>query len=295
MIELLFKNQIYLFYLLGVMITSGIIKEKGYFSNLFNYIVNKVKSKKGVVALISLFSGILPIPGRVIVSAGVLDIVAPKSGKSRSKFGIIDYLATHHYYLWSPLEKTIILPIATLSLTYLEVLKYTAPLLLVTLLYISYYIMFILKESDVEIQRNNMLKEKNKSIDVKKYINWNLLLTVGVIIVLSNIISTYHDYFLGYISYYPNLYISMCLGFLASIALGSSGKFIGITVLLTQLFGIEYFTMFFAVEYTGYLISPIHKCVAIGKMYFGTPIIDYIKVLSGWSILIILVGMLTLI
>ena len=81
-------------------------------------------------------------------------------------------------------------------------------------------IMFILKESDVEIQRNNMLKEKNKSIDGKKYINWNLLLTVGVIIVLSNIISTYHDYFLGYVSYYPNLYISMCLGFLASVLLG---------------------------------------------------------------------------
>jgi len=294
MIELLFKNQIYLFYLLGVMITSGIIKEKGYFSNLFNYIVNKVKSKKGVVALISLFSGILPIPGRVIVSAGVLDIVAPKSGKSRSKFGIIDYLATHHYYLWSPLEKTIILPIATLSLTYLEVLKYTAPLLLVTLLYISYYIMFVLKEGDVEIQRNNILKEKNNSIDIRKYINWNLLLTVFVIIVLSNIISTYHDYFIGYISYYPNLYISMCLGFLASVALGSSGKFIGITVLLTQLFGIEYFTMFFAIEYAGYLISPIHKCVAIGKMYFGTPIIEYIKVLSGWSILIVLIGVLTL-
>ena len=294
MIELLFKNQIYLFYLLGVMITSGIIKEKGYFSNLFNYIVNKVKSKKAVVALISLFSGILPIPGRVIISAGVLDIVAPKDGKSRSKFGIIDYLATHHYYLWSPLEKTIILPIATLSLSYLEVLKYTSPLILVTLLYISYYIVFVLKEDDVEIQRNNMLKKENNSIDVKKYINWNLLLTVFVIIVLSNFISTYHDYFLGYISYYPNLYISMCLGFLASVVLGSSGKFIGITVLLTQLFGIEYFTLFFAVEYAGYLISPVHKCVAIGKMYFGTPIIEYMKVLGGWSILIILFGGLTL-
>ena len=295
MIELLFKNQIYLFYLLGVMIISGIIKEKGYFSNLFNYIVNRVKSKKAVVALISLFSGILPIPGRVIVSAGILDMVAPKSEKSRSKFGIIDYLATHHYYLWSPLEKTIILPIATLSLSYLEVLKYTAPLLLVTVLYISYYIIFTLKEGDVEIQRNNILKEKNNSIDIKKYINWNLLLTVFVVIILSNIISTYHDYFLGYISYYPNLYISMCLGFLASVALGSSGKFIGITVLLTQLFGIEYFTMFFAVEYAGYLISPIHKCVAIGKMYFGTPIIEYIKVLSVWAVLIILVGIITVI
>jgi hypothetical protein len=294
MIELLLKNQIYLFYLLGIMIISGIIKEKGYFTNLFNYIINKVKSKKGVVALISLFSGILPIPGRVIVSAGVLDIVAPKSGKSRSKFGIIDYLATHHYYLWSPLEKTIILPIATLSLSYLEVLKYTAPLLLVTLLYITSYIMFFLKEDDVEIQRNNILKKENNSIDVKKYINWNLLLTVFVIIVLSNVVSTYHNYFVGYISYYPSLYISMCLGFLISMILGSSGKFIGITVLLTQLFGIEYFTMFFAVEYAGYLISPMHKCVAIGKMYFGTPIIEYIKVLSGWVALVILFGMLTL-
>ncbi len=294
MIELLFKNQIYLFYLLGVMITSGIIKEKGYFNNLFNYIVNKVKSKKGVVALISLFSGILPIPGRVIVSAGILDTIAPKSEKSRSKFGIIDYLATHHYYLWSPLEKTIILPIATLSLSYLEVLKYTSPLILVTLLYISYYIVFVLKEDDVEIKRNDILKEKNNSIGIKRYINWGLLLTVFVIIVLSNFISTYHDYFLGYISYYPNLYISMCLGFLSSVALGSSGKFIGITVLLTQLFGIEYFTMFFAVEYAGYLISPIHKCVAIGKMYFGTPINEYIKVLGVWAVLIILIGMLTL-
>jgi hypothetical protein len=86
----------------------------------------------------------------------------------------------------------------------------------------------------------------------------------------------------------------MCLGFLSSVALGSSGKFIGITVLLTQLFGIEYFTMFFAVEYAGYLISPIHKCVAIGKMYFGTPINEYIKVLGVWAVLIILIGMLTL-
>jgi hypothetical protein len=274
------------------MITSGIIKEKGYFNNLFNYIVNKVKSKKGVVALISLFSGILPIPGRVIVSAGILDTIAPKSEKSRSKFGIIDYLATHHYYLWSPLEKTIILPIATLSLSYLEVLKYTSPLILVTLLYISYYIVFVLKEDDVEIKRNDILKEKNNSIGIKRYINWGLLLTVFVIIVLSNFISTYHDYFLGYISYYPNLYISMCLGFLSSVALGSSGKFIGITVLLTQLFGIEYFTMFFAVEYAGYLISPIHKCVAIGKMYFGTPINEYIKVLGVWAIIIVLVGVL---
>ena len=184
MIELLIKNQIYLFYLLGVMVTSGIIKEKGYFNNLFNYIVNKVKSKKGVVALISLFSGILPIPGRVVVSAGILDTVAPKNKKSRSKFGIIDYLATHHYYLWSPLEKTIILPIATLNLTYLGVIRHIAPLLLITLLYIIYYIVFILRENDIEIQRNALSKKNEGSVDIKKYINWNLLLTAMVLYIL---------------------------------------------------------------------------------------------------------------
>jgi hypothetical protein len=70
--------------------------------------------------------------------------------------------------------------------------------------------------------------------------------------------------------------------------LGSSGKFIGIAVLLTKIFGMKYFVLFFALEYSGYLISPSHKCTCIGKMYFGTPILDYAKVLLLWIILIII-------
>jgi len=72
--------------------------------------------------------------------------------------------------------------------------------------------------------------------------------------------------------------------------LGSSGKFIGLAVLLTKIFGMNYFSLFFAVEYAGYLISPSHKCTCIGKMYFGTPILDYAKVLLLWVVLIILTG-----
>ncbi len=74
--------------------------------------------------------------------------------------------------------------------------------------------------------------------------------------------------------------------------LGSSGKFIGITVLLAQVFGLQYFTLFFALEYAAYLISPTHKCTCIGKMYFNTPFLTYAKVLGVWAALVVLVGIM---
>jgi len=37
---------------------------------------------------------------------------------------------------------------------------------------------------------------------------------------------------------------------------------------------------FLCTEYSGYLISPAHKCLMIGQQYFGTPIKKYYVVLS---------------
>ncbi len=51
---LLFKNQEYLIFLAGVMISSGIIKSNNYFAPLFSWILEKVKSKKLIVYLVSL-------------------------------------------------------------------------------------------------------------------------------------------------------------------------------------------------------------------------------------------------
>ena len=71
----------------------------------------------------SLLGGILPIPGRVALSAPLLDAIAPPDKKKRSAFGVIDYLSTHHYYWWSPLEKTVVLPMADpdeIAETYLQ-------------------------------------------------------------------------------------------------------------------------------------------------------------------------------
>ena len=322
------NNQEYLIFLSGVMICSGIIKANNYLNPVFSFLLDKFKSKKLIVYLISFVSGILPVSGRASVSAGVLDTIAPKNNKkSRSKFGIIDYLATHHYYLWSPLEKTIIIPMAVFSLTYLQVMSYLWPLLLVTLIYTICYIKVMINEEDIEINKQECVKSNNlffiispmlislgflilgynaniifgllsiyyilysKEFRFWKYINWNLIALLFFVNCAANYISTYGYILEAYAKNQNNIFLCCIFGFLFSFLLGSSGKFVGLAVLLTKIFGIKYFILFFAVEYAGYLVSPSHKCTCIGKMYFNTPILDYAKVLLLWIILIILTGL----
>ena len=133
------------------MFVTGILRERGYLMDIFRLLEQKVKSKRMVVFLVSLFGGILPIPGRVALSASMLNSIAPVDNKKRKKFGIIDYLATHHYYLWSPLEKTVIIPMAVLGLTYVQFMSYIWPLLLISGLYISYYILS-LDDDEIDIE-----------------------------------------------------------------------------------------------------------------------------------------------
>lgn len=61
MTEVLLQGQNYLFYLIFVMIIVGIIKENEYFVDFVNILIKFVPSKRAVVALVSLFGGILPI------------------------------------------------------------------------------------------------------------------------------------------------------------------------------------------------------------------------------------------
>ena len=122
------------------MIITGILKERGYLTDVFSLLLKSFKSKKIVLFIISLFGGILPIPGRVAVSAGILNTIAPKDKKGRENYGIIDYLTTHHYYIWSPLEKTIIIPMAVLGVTYTQLIGMLFPLLLISLIVILFFI-----------------------------------------------------------------------------------------------------------------------------------------------------------
>lgn len=322
----------YLWMIVFVMIAAGIAKEHNLFAPVYNLIRTIFKSNKIVLIILSMIGGILPISGRVTISAGLLDTIAPKDPKKRQKYGIVDYLATHHYYMWSPLEKTVIIPIATFGISYTAWIVQIYPLLIGTFLFIGWYIWSRIDETDINIvqttpDRLAVIRDvfpmvaaiigyvfsenfyitfgvlaiyymaltstwsPKKLLD---YINIDVLLIVGVVIICSAFFQTYNNEFkenIINIGLDPNDIFGMigitAIGFISSFLMGSSGKFVAIAVLMAQIFGIEYFLWFFAVDYSAYLISPTHKCVLLGNRYFGTPYSTYYMALMMWVALLL--------
>lgn len=336
----LFKDISYLWMIFFIMITAGLAKEYQLFVPAFTYVRNTFRSNKFVVVILSAIGGILPIEGRVTVSAGLLDTVAPKEGPGREKLGIVDYLANHHYYMWSPLEKTVILPIAAFGLTYSAFIGLVAPLLIASLGFISLYIWTQVKDEELVITPGNFkLSSVLRNVlpmfialgvyiwgggeehvfpifgslalyyvfitqqwNIKKllsYVRWDVLAWVGAVIILGNYFKSHNGEFLEYIKNLgldPHTFVAMLIisvvGFVVSFLMGSSGKFIAVAVLMAQVFGVEYFLWFFAIDFTGYLLSPTHKCVMIGNRYFGTPFSTYYKALGLWAAILLSVGAL---
>lgn len=339
---LLYKGQEYLLFIAFIMMVSGLIKDHNLFASAYAYIQKVFKSKRVIVGLMSAFTGILPISGRVTVSAGMLDTLAPPKGeKGREKFGIIDYLSTHHYYVWSPLEKTILIPMSALGLSYGAVIFELLPLLIVSIGLVFAYIAYAVKEDDIQLNAQKGHFKISQIIrnvfpfliaiataivgvhpaivfgvlllyymtltmtwDVNKllsYVDFKLIAWVALIIVMANITRQYTDDVNAFLEN-TALDINTMVGFISISSLslasaflfGSSGRFAAITTILTLIYGIEYFVWFFALDFIGYLISPMHKCMAIGKLYFDTPWRRYANALGLWAILLILSGASTL-
>ena len=342
-LALLYKGQEYLLFFVFIMMIVGMIKENNLFASAYTYIQKVFKSKRVIVGLMSAFTGILPMSGRVTVSAGMLDTMAPPKGQpGREKFGIIDYLSTHHYYVWSPLEKTILVPMAAFGIGYGAVLFELLPLLLVSLGLVFAYIAFAVKEEDIvlniqetqfkisSIIRNvfpflaaiiaaivgvNMVlvfgvlalyyMTLTMTWDYKKllsYVDWKMVAWVAVIIVIANFTRSYTD---DVNAFFENTFFDIntvsgfvtlsALSFGAAFAFGSSSRFVAVATILSLIYGIEYFVWFFALDYVGYLISPTHKCMAIGKLYFDTPWKRYFSALGIWALLLLIAGGLTLV
>ena len=79
-LSILYNGQVYLFLIVFVMMIAGMIKENDLFKDIFCFFEQNLKSKKAVVAIVSALTGLLPIKGRVTVSAGMLDTLAPDKG-----------------------------------------------------------------------------------------------------------------------------------------------------------------------------------------------------------------------
>lgn len=294
-LHLLIKNQWYLFYLAGIMVVAGYAKHYNWFFPIYQFVVNRVQSKRAVVALISALTGVLPIPGRVSVSAGVLDTISSDDPKSRQKLGMIDYLSTHHYYLWSPIEKTIILPMAAFGLTYWAMLSYMWPLLVGCLAVVLFYIFGILKEDDVIIAPTKLNPNRQDGIpDPTKLVDWQLIGLLAIIIVFGNFAKEYTSEIKQFADDSGLTIVQMSvISFIGSFFLGSSSRFAALTVVATTIFGIEYLAWFFALDYAGYILSPIHKCAFIGWRYFKTPFVMYYKALVSMVIVVVLCSLIT--
>jgi len=337
-LSLIYNGQVYLFLIVFVMMIAGMVKEHGLFKDVFCFFEQNLKSKKAVVAVVSALTGLLPIKGRVTVSAGMLDTLAPEKGCcGREKFGPIDYVSTHHYYFWSPLEKTVILPMAAFGLSYGAFMSMMWPLLAVSIAFIIAYLVWGVKESDVvlgdcktEIKVSRITRYVfpyiagvgaviagvnflwafgtltvyymfcTRTFDLKKllgFVDWKLIGWVALIIVAANFARENTDAIKAYLEN-SGLDINTVSGFtllsLASFAgafaLGSSSRFGALTVIMASIYGIEYLPWFFAVDFVGYLVSPMHKCVAIGMLYFGTKLRYYITILGIWGGLVISVA-----
>lgn len=340
--SVLYNGQIYLLLIVFVMMIAGMVKEHGLFRDVFCFFEQNLKSKKAVVAVVSALTGLLPIKGRVTVSAGMLETLAPEKGCcGREKFGPIDYVSTHHYYFWSPLEKTVILPMAAFGLTYAQWFGIIWPLLAVSIAFILAYLVWGVKESDVELGDCGTEVKVSRitryvfpyiagvgaiiagidfiwafgsltlyymicttTFDFKKllgYVDWKLIAWVALIIVLANVAVKNTDAIQAGlesagldINTWSGFTLLSLMSFGGAFALGSSSRFGALTVLMTSIYGLEYLPWFFAVDFVGYLISPMHKCVAIGMLYFGTKLRYYMTILGIWGGLVILTAGLTL-
>jgi hypothetical protein len=215
-------------------------------------------------------------------------------------------------------------------------MSYIWPLLLISGLYITYYVIS-LDDSEIDIEvKDEPINTENITLVVipflvtimmcvfftdyyfgfftaftlwltyysnswKKlfeYINWELIWIVAAVIILGNLIGSYSNQIEGIIKQYNKpqyLMIVSVFAFLSSFMLGSSAKYASMVSLLTTVFGLHYFVLFFTLEYAGYLISPSHKCLPIGQKYFHTGFMTYLKALMIWICLMITYALFTII
>jgi len=338
MIEAILKNELYMGYIFGIMILGGFIREHSALEDVYSLAKKYVKDNRVLVIITSLLGGILPIPGRVALSAPLLDAIAPPDKERRSAFGVIDYLSVHHYYWWSPLEKTVVLPMAVMGVSYSTFLGYTIIPLAITLAYTWWYIFTKVPAASVV-----------PNLEYVRDFNWRraitgwapliatviLLLNTGkggaifffpwfgamcayysivyrdwkwgrwidakfaviatIVLAFGGIVGQIKEPVMAYLkAATPDMLIPASLvAMVAAYIMGSSGKYAGMTSVLVSIFGPQYLVWFLCTEYSGYLISPAHKCLMIGQQYFGTPWKKYMVVLSRLCAILIAYAAIT--
>lgn len=311
--------------LASALIIGGIFVRNNVMAPLFNSMLSLTGSKKLSLFCVSMVSGILPLEGRVTVSAPVLDSMHNKCCNTRPKMGILDFVSTHHYYLWSPLEKSVLITMAGLGLTYSQFLSVTA---IPILFYLGFLIYFISKYDADEIEVKPVdgsssymgllfiialvasvwvspvivfpvlallyaLYYEVEFLELASYLRLKPILVVSGIVILANIVKQSGLEIKNFFEPEAFIGLIMLIGAGLSFLLGSSSKYAGITVAITTLIGIKYLPLVLMSEYIGYLLSPTHKCLAISMTYFDTRVQDFYKTVGALCFVLMLGGLLS--
>jgi hypothetical protein len=180
---------------------------------------------------------------------------------------------------------------AVLSLSYFDFLILVWPLIATCLIVGLFYIFFVLKEEDIAIDLDKKQTCEHHSHE-QPWIQWKVLAAVAGVIILGNFIKSFDTQMYEIVKNNGSIAFATLLSFLFSFAMGSSSKYAGFVSILSTIFGAQYLPLFLAVDYAGYMLSPTHKCFAVGKTYFDTPISDFYKAIGFLCGSLILVSLI---
>lgn len=268
--------------------------------NVISAIMSCIKSDKIAGVGTILISGVMPIPGRIVLCSSILKSINIKKDTNTA---IASYIGTHHYYLWSPIEKSVVITIAGLGITYIQFIQAIWVPLCV---YIIAMVVFLSKVNITRPRGNYTTILKSSWLDVSllivsllisciypvivqslaiyviyltfKYrvklnilreVDWKTICLVFVVLIAGTFVKQNHDILNNIIMSTDLLFTALFFSFIASYCLGSSSKFAGVCLLTTSIFGLQYLGLFYVVDFCGYMLSPCHKCRTITQSVHG--------------------------
>jgi hypothetical protein len=322
-LSILYEGQDFVLFLILIMISTNIMKEKMLMIDTIGLLGTYISNRKIMIFLTSLFFGILPIPGRIVLGSSVLNSMTKQ--KMSYRIGVLEYLSTHHYYFWSPLEKTVIVPMSILGISYMSYISVVWPVIALSVAFLIVYLWFFVPEEDILIKFPSSFKwinifkytlpifvfigvvafneeyllysgiglflyyslmSKVTFRELKnhiKHLNYKLILLLISTIIIGNNIKEIHLQVINT----ELLMIALGVSFLYSFALGSSSKYAMISALLISTFGLQYMLMFLVLDFAGYILSPTHKCFWVAASYYEMQLKKFIGVISLWLLILI--------
>lgn len=320
------SNFCYILLLIEAFIIGYIVTRHKIFNPMWIFLYKYFPNKKLIILIVSSVLGSLPVPGRIVLAAPMLKSYI----NHKDKLGVFNFVATHHYYFWSPLEKSIIIILGGLSISYMQFMSYIWPLLLVYLIYVVMYTLFYLDYQDInDFMKDEESKDRSSAKLLIPFILFIISLGLSVVmhpVIPFTILTLYYVFISSetfnnciksidwkivllvlsimvianliksYVQFPEsyNLYsiiLILLSGFVFSFLLGSSSRYAGITVIITLALGLKYLPLVFAIEYMGYFLSPFHKCVPISIGYFHTKISHFYKHVTIISSSLVVTGL----